>query len=511
MNGLSQKRYLKLSPPTKEDQRSFRQRILDGLGMEEGQVRIPASALRSLYPLCEEAGWELTVSLGFDGFSWVVLNLEKGDTAGEHLGIAVDLGSTTVVLSLMDMNTGESLGKVSVFNRQIAHGQDILSRIFYSKDHPEALEELRLNTVKSIQEGMELLSGETGKKASKALSMVIAGNTAMIHFLVGMDAFSVFAAPYAVRADRTGFLAAGELGIPISGYVYCFPAKANYLGGDIISGLTAVGIQKKEKVNVFFDVGTNGELVVGNREFLVCGAGAAGPALEGEVVKTGMRAVDGAVDAVSMEDGSIRLHTIGEKPPIGICGSGIVDLVAELFLSGWIDFRGRYVEEASPWIQYDGEYEEYAVEYAPGLKFYQSDIEEFLRTKAAAYTMMEYILDAVGLTLDDVEGFYMAGAFGAHIRKESAVAIGMYPDVELGRIHQVGNSSLLGAEQMLLDRSLLREAEGILDLMEYVQFGAVDNFLQIMNAAMALPHMDLGRFPTVKKELLRRQTQKEKK
>ena len=225
--------------------------------------------------------------------------------------------------------------EVSSFNKQIQWGTDILSRIFYCKDNKEKLEEVRRATVESICECMDKLDA-----SHSALSMVIAGNTTMIHFLLGMDAFCVFYTPHAVHADRPGFQLARDLDIPLKGYVYCYPAKSNYLGGDIISGMIDTELYKKNEISVFFDIGTNGELVIGNKEFLLCGAGAAGPALEGGVVRTGMRADIGAVDEVKIRDGNIFVHVIGNSAPQGICGSGIIDLIAESF-SGGLDRHPR--------------------------------------------------------------------------------------------------------------------------------------------------------------------------
>ena len=499
--GISRKLYLEMTPPTEEDSVSYQERVLKEIEKNGLTAGMSLDVLRVLYPLCDEAGWKITVSLAYDGENWKVTAAEAGDTTKEHYGLAVDLGSTSVVMQLVDCRAGEVLAQESVYNHQIAFGEDILNRIFYSKDQPEKLEEIRKATVDTFTELMEKLHRKTGKDISKCISMVVAGNTTMIHFLLGLDAFCVFSSPYAVRTERPDFYRGKELGIPICGYVYCYPAKANYLGGDIISGMVALGMHKREDISLFFDVGTNGELVVGNRDFLICGAGAAGPALEGGVVKTGMRAAAGAVEHVKIENGAFHLLVIGDEEPKGICGSGIVDLLSELFLNGWIDLRGVLQPEASHRISWQEDEEQYGVLYGPGLVFYQSDINEFIRTKAAAYTMMEYILSMTGMELEDVQDFYMAGAFGTHIQKEAAVNIGMYPDVEPERIHIAGNSSLEGARMLLLDKSILKELDRILDLMSYVQFGAVDDVLHRMVAASALPHTDLERYPSVKKRL----------
>ena len=533
MNGLSQKRYLELPLPTEDDPRSDQQRILDSLaaaGVEE-RVHIPVHILRQLYPLLDNAKWKITVSLAWNGENWEMVEIEEGDTTAQHYGLAVDLGSTTVVARLLDCNSGEILKEVSCFNKQIQWGTDILSRIFYCKDNREKLEEVRRATVESICECMDKLDAslemqgtsseqksenngvsESGddrgaKNAAKkartisqsALSMVIAGNTTMIHFLLGMDAFCVFYTPHAVHADRPSFQLACDLDIPLKGYVYCYPAKSNYLGGDIISGMIDTELYKKNEISVFFDIGTNGELVIGNKEFLLCGAGAAGPALEGGVVRTGMRADIGAVDEVKIRDGNIFVHVIGNSAPQGICGSGIIDLIAELFLEGWIDIRGKLSPEKSPLIQERDN--QFCVEYAPGLYFYQKDIDEFIRTKSAAHTMVEIMLRESGLDLNQADRFYVAGAFGKHVSKESAITIGMYPDMDRDHIINAGNSSLEGAQKLLLNRSLLTDIDQILEEMVYIQFAEVEDFLELMVAAQALPHTDYKRYPTVMEKL----------
>ena len=558
MNGLSQKRYLELPLPTEDDPRSDQQRILDSLaaaGVEE-RVHMPVHILRKLYPLLDNAKWKITVSLAWNGENWEMVEIEEGDTTAQHYGLAVDLGSTTVVARLLDCNSGEILKEVSCFNKQIQWGTDILSRIFYCKDNREKLEEVRRATVESICECMDKLDAslemqgtsseqkaenngvsESGddrgaKNAAKkartisqsALSMVIAGNTTMIHFLLGMDAFCVFYTPHAVHADRPGFLLARDLDIPLKGYVYCYPAKSNYLGGDIISGMIDTELYKKNEISVFFDIGTNGELVIGNKEFLLCGAGAAGPALEGGVVRTGMRADIGAVDEVKIRDGNIYVHVIGShkedsgsheknsgnheenssgEEPRGICGSGIIDLIAELFLEGWIDIRGKLSPEKSPLIQERDN--QLCVKYAPGLYFYQKDIDEFIRTKSAAHTMVEIMLRESGLDLKQADRFYVAGAFGKHVSKESAITIGMYPDMDRDHIINAGNSSLEGAQKLLLNRSLLTDIDQILEEMVYIQFAEVEDFLELMVAAQALPHTDYKRYPTVMEKLKERQ------
>ena len=510
------------------------QSVFSHVVRDEADIRIRPAVLNDCLAICEQSDWQVTASLGFDGRVWELLALEPGDTAAQHYGLCADLGSTTIIMELVDLNTGETLASESVFNPQIAYGDDILTRIFYTKDHPERRRELQEATAKGFRKLMVQLSKETGVDTRKCNILTVAGNTTMMHFLLGLDAFGVFQSPYAVQTLEPEVCRGAELGIPVQGFVYLCPAMENYLGGDIISGMLATGLPDREEISVFLDVGTNGELVVGNQEFLLAGAGAAGPALEGGSVRTGMRAENGAVDSVTTENGRLKAHVIGETEAKGICGSGIVDLLAELYLNGWIDLRGRFQEAEIRTEESRDEDEkeklripglkklpmrdaasekdmEYAIEYAQGLYFYQSDIDEFIRTKAAAMTMVEYMMNLIGLGMEDVGRFYVAGAFGTHIDKESAVTIGMYPDIDRDKIISPGNTSLQGAKKLLLDRSLTEKAEEIIERMQYVQFGAVEEFIELMRAAQAIPHTDLQRFPTVERRLLERQAAKAEK
>ena len=512
MNALSEKIYLTLEPPTEEDARSDQRRLLDGLRENFGEVVLPLSLVRRLYPLCRKAEWRVTATLVWTGKSWQVMDLEPGDTTAWHYGLAVDLGSTSVTMELVDLRSGAVVARESMYNRQTALGSDVLTRIFYAKDQPEHLEELRLAALETLNELMGHLTEISGVEVRRCPVLVLAGNTVMTHFLLGLDGFPLFLSPYAPVAAEPGFLTGVELGLDMEGLVYLYPARANYMGGDIISGLVATGIARSEGIRLFFDIGTNGELVAGCKDFLLAGAGAAGPALEGGVIRTGMCAGPGAVEHVDIRGETVYLQVIGGEKVRGICGSGIVDLLAELYLEGIIDFRGIFQPEASRWVTtVEGElayrYAE-AEETAEGqpLYFYQSDIEEFLATKAAAYTMVEYMLKAIGMTFDDVEQFYVAGAFGTYIRTASAVTIGLYPDLPEEKVACVGNSSLEGARMLLLDREKLAEAEGIVEKMDYIQYGAIPDFVDSMSAARAIPHLDTARYPSVMKWKAQRQS-----
>ena len=497
MKKMSEKVYLHLAAPTEEDFRSSARRIADGLKAQFGDVSVPVQTLRKLYPLCQKANWKITATLAWDGNGWVLANVEAGDTTLQHYGLAVDLGSTTVVMEAVDLNCGEVVASHTAVNRQVEYGNEILSRIFSSHEKPEVLEKIRRATVATICSLVDDLSEKVGYDLRSCAMMVISGNTTMMHFLLGLDAFTVFMSPYATVTTEPGFMPARDLDIPMAGMVYMVPAKSNYVGGDITSGAVALGLTCSEEINIFLDIGTNGELLIGNRDFMVAGAGAAGPALEGEVIRTGMRAEPGAVDGVKICGDRVELSVIGDAAPKGICGSGIADMLAELYLEDILDFRGKFIPENSERVELvDGEY---AFRYADGLYFWQSDVEQFVATKAAAYTMVEYMMQKIGLTMEEVEKFYLAGAFGTHIQIPSGITIGLYPDLPEERIVCAGNSSLLGARAILLDREKLEEAKHFVEYTDYIQFGEVANFVDIMSAAQGIPHLDISRYPSVQK------------
>lgn len=510
MNALSEKIFLKLEMPNNENRKSDRDKIFKALKEKYDNVTIPYNIIKKLYPMCREANFEITVTLVKRDYDWVVTDVEPGDTTSKNYGLCVDLGSTTVIMRLVDLATGDIISEESVFNKQIAFGEDILNRIFYTRNSKEKLHEIHKATTDTFKELIDIISEKTGVISEDISIMTVAGNTTMIHFLLDIDPWTIFQTPYTPVFNQTSFIKAEEIDIPIKGYVYCFPSVANYFGGDIVSGMLYTEIHKRQDISAFIDIGTNGELVMGNEDFLVAVAGAAGPALEGGISKFGMRARKGAIDTIKIIDNKIKYTTIEDGKPLGICGSGIVDLLAEMFLNGWVDFSGVIKKGASEnIIEVDGQL---AVEYATreesgndqSLIFTQSDINQFLKTKSAAHTMVAFLLEEVGLTLDDLDDFYVAGAFGTHLDVEAAVTIGMYPDLERSKMHCPGNASLKGAYKLLMNRNLLEDVDDIAERIHYIGLEDAKDFIGKMRAASFLPHTDLDNYPTVKAKLIER-------
>ena len=506
MGSFSKKEYLSLKMPTEDVAVSDQRRIelaLNTLGYEP--VTFPLKVLRVLYPMCRNANFDITVTLVRREYDWVVTDVEPGDTTAHHCGLAVDYGSTTVVMQLVDLNSGAVIGEETAVNGQTAYGTDILTRITYALEDRDHMRDLQKVTTDTFRLLLDKLADSTGIDAGKCPIMVLSGNTTMIHFLLGLDAWTVFASPFAPVTADPGFLWGSELGMDFAGIVYIIPSSSNYVGGDIVSGLLVLDIHKKEETNLFFDIGTNGELVIGNKEWMIAGAGAAGPALEGYISKYGMRAAPGAVDSVKIQGESLSFTTIAGQKAVGICGSGIIDLLAQMRLNGWINMAGILEPSASNRIIYLQEEKEFAAVYATEaesatgkpLYFSQTDIHQYLDTKAAAYTMVDCILDTAGVTTEEIAHLYLSGAFPAHSDLESAVTIGIFPDLPREKYALVKNSSLEGARILLLDRSRLTEAKELAESIYCVQFASYPDFLVRMQAAKFIPHTDMDRFPSV--------------
>lgn len=502
-NVICKKIYLELRTPGNGDFVADIDRIRQALKPEYGEVQISIETIKLSYKLLRDFDWKLTVTLVQKGFAWEIVNLERGNTSAKNFAYAADLGSTTVIMQLIDLNTGNILCEESGVNHQVRFGEDILSRIVYVKDNDAHLREIQQCTLLNFIELMDKIQTATGISPDKCGTFIIGGNTTMIHFLLGIDPWFVFYTPYTPAFNRTGFFAGREIGLPFNGLVYCFPSTANYLGGDIISGLLASKMYEQSELALYMDIGTNGEMLLGNKEFLFSAAGAAGPALEGGISKQGMRAKAGAVDSVQIVQNQLQITTIEKAKPVGICGSGIVDLLAEMLLAGWIDYSGRFIPGRSERIlRRDGEYViVYAWEHESALHedliFSQADILRFMDTKAAANTMVAFLVEALNITPDKIQRVYLAGAFGTYINIESGITIGLYPDLPRERFVQMGNGSIKGACKLLQDADQLLVVEDLISSIIYLSLAEAPDFLNKMSAAKFLPHTDFSLYPTV--------------
>ena len=513
MEPMSQKEYLCLEMPGEENAQADAQRIRQALA-DRGYSRVcvPVQVLQRLYPMCREAGFSVTVSLVRREYDWVITDVEAGDTRQTHYGLAVDYGSTTILMQLVDLNSGTVIGEEKCVNGQVRYGTDILSRITWSLEKEENRDALQAVTVETLEGLMAQLTENTGIDVGKCSVMVLSGNTTMIHFLLKLNAWTVFASPYAPVSTDPGFLWGKELGMAFGGLVYIIPSASNYVGGDIIGGLLALDMHRREQISLFFDIGTNGELVICNREWMLAGAGAAGPALEGYISRFGMRAAPGAVDRVTICGAELTFTTIDGEKPIGICGSGIIDLIAQMRLNGWINMAGDLIPGASPRIRYLQEEQQYVAVYATEtesgreepLYFSQTDIRQYLDTKAAAHTMIQCLLEVAGMEEAAVDHCYLSGAFAVHSDLESAITVGIFPDLPREKYSCIRNASLDGARTLLLDRQRLQEAKTLAETMYCVQFASFPDFLVRMQAAKFIPHTDMRRYPSIEAKLTKK-------
>ena len=438
-----------------------------------------------------------------------MVDVEAGDCRAKHYGLAVDYGSTTIVMQLVDLHSGAVIGQEKCFNGQSVYGSDILTRITYVMEDPAHAADLQRATAETFDQLLLLLEEDTGIEAGKCPVMIVSGNTTMIHFLLKLNAWTVFASPFSPVSTNPGFFWGTELDMDFAGLISIVPSASNYIGGDIISGLMALDIHKQEETSLFFDIGTNGELVIGNKDWILAGAGAAGPALEGYISRFGMRADRGAIDTVTICGRDLQFTTIEKEKPVGICGSGIIDLIAQMRLNGWINIAGDLDPAASDRIRYLPDEQQYAAVYATEaesadgspLYFSQTDIRQYLDTKAAAYTMVECLLEACGITERQLSRCYLSGAFSAHSNLESAITVGIFPDLPRERFLCIPNTSLEGARTLLLDRDRLPEAIDLASHLYCLQFASVPDFLVRMQAAKFIPHTDLRRYPSVAEKL----------
>jgi len=498
-----------LSPPTLSDNTSDANRLVEALKktLDSNAVEIDLTLLRKLPFLLREWSYRAGCVLIKERDCWLVTGLFAPQTPNAPLGLAVDLGTSRVVLRLTDLATGDARAEQSFDNPQISIGPDILARIHFSET-PGGLSTLNRLIIDGLNRHIDETCRSCELKAEHIHMVALAGNTAMTHLFMGLDPRWMIREPYIPVTNRPGMLRASDLGMNIhpAGRIFIFPNIGSYFGGDLIAGILYAGMHKSEDTAILVDVGTNAEVVLGNKDWLIACAGAAGPALEGGVTRMGMMAGSGVIDRVSFcaETDSFELHTIGDQHPKGICGSGLIDLAAQLFLSGMLDIRGKFVPGVcGDRLKYDSGMPRLVVVPAASsatgvdLGITQADVDSLVRSKAAMYTILETITTSVNMLPGDLSTFYVAGTFGSFIDPVSAVTIGMLPDLPKTAFKVLGNSSLEGAAQLLFSPRKLAAIEQIRARITYLELNVNQEFMNRFSAAKFLPHTDPSLFPSV--------------
>ncbi len=522
--------HLALSPPSMDDQTDDLSRLQTVLRQQAqvSDLMVSLDLLRRMGEILRQGNWQVTAILdvrekannGNGQRGWLVDLLPGHIPDDDPLwGIAVDIGTTTVTLWLVNLITGEVKAQVSEYNGQITRGEDVISRIVYASKNggAEELRQLVLGTINQLfetackrqQHLREATGGVTGCNVVKA---VISGNSTMTHLLLGIPASSIRLAPFVTGANHIPLFRAGEVGLQINpqAMVDCLPGVASYVGSDITAGVLSTGMEQDEQLTLFMDVGTNGEIVLGSSEWMVTCACSAGPAFEGAGVANGMRATKGAIEEVwiNAETYEPNCRVIGEVKPRGICGSGLISLLAEMFMTGVVDKAGNLNTHLATKRVREGEHGmEYVIAWADetqhgaDIVITHVDIDNLLRAKGAIYAGYQVLANSVGLSLEMIERMLIGGSFGKYINVEKAVQIGLLPDMPWRCFKFLGNTSVLGAYYALLDRGARQRISEIAAKMTYIELSADNSFYEAFMSALFLPHTDLSTFPSVEAAL----------
>lgn len=499
-----------LPPAAPDDGLSDMERVIRAIDnrRRERAIRPGLAAVRAVSSAVRDAGGALTATIFREGEELHLLRVEAGARTGPVLGLAVDLGTTTVWIRLVDLRTGRVAVTEGDYNGQISCGMDVISRINYARLR-ERREELRRRVLDTIRGLLQKACSRIQAECGDIVSAVVSGNTTMAHLLLGLNPEHLRLAPYTPAVLEVPFLRSAdvELGISPEAPVWFSPHVGSYVGGDITAGLLcADGAFEGEPLWLYIDIGTNGEVVLGNGEFLLGCACSAGPAFEGGGISCGMRAAAGAIDGFSLEPatGRPRWHTLDGSLPVGICGSGMIDFVSNGLLAGVLDAAGRFdPRHPSPALR--SENGRLVFEVVPAgesgtgepIVVTEADVANVLRAKGAIYAGCALLLEQVGVGYEDLAGIFIAGDFGRHLDVEQAVVLGLLPDIPGERFTFLGNASLDGSARILVSEEYRRHQLSLARRMTYVDLGGEPAYMNQYTAALFLPHTDLERFPRV--------------
>ncbi len=508
-------------PPEKDRERSDVERLVESLRVARGdrfsEFEVSVEALRALPRVARDANWELEALLADssgprrDRHRGEIFALEPSGSKRGY-GLAVDVGTTTIVVHLIDLDTAGFLDACASLNDQISRGEDVISRIIWTQEHEDGLAELRDAVRRTVNGCVRELTEGQGIAAEEIIGAACVGNTVMMHLLLGIDPAAIRRAPYVPGMRLLPTLRAREVGLQIhpSAPVYLAPCVSSYVGGDVTAGLLATGTGESPRLTLFIDMGTNGEMVIGNREWLMCCSCSAGPAFEGSGVEYGMYATVGAMERVSYDPvtDEVDYMTIGEAKPRGVCGSGLVDALATMLQAGVIDRAGRInLGFPSKRVRVRNERPEFVLVWgeevgrADDISLGEDGIQNLIRSKSAIYAAATTLLESLGLAASNLEQILVAGAFGNYLDAESAVLIGLLPDIPLERIRFVGNTAVAGARMALLGRQARARMEELAGRMTNFELSAVPGYMDRYVSGLFLPHTDLHLFPSVAEKL----------
>ncbi len=505
---------LKLEPPTMEDtvsdlerlKRNLRRAKCDTVKMSSG-IRV----MRQLTQAVRQDNWKVTASVLQKKCSLELVDVRPVSQEEKSLGMAVDIGTTSIVVYLVDMQTGEVLSAASGHNSQSSCGDDVINRIVCSeKKGIKKLQKMALSTINNLAQRALASLAQSHKNIE---NITISGNTTMVHLLLGIDARHIRREPYIPTISEFPIIKARNMGLKAAHYagVFVMPGPAGYVGGDIVSGILYTGFHKKADITLFIDVGTNGEIVLGNNEFLMTAACSAGPAFEGGGIRWGMRAEEGAIEKITLNSETFEPDyiTVDNKTARGICGSGMIDLLSEMHIKGVLGQDGRFrINPGHPRMTVFNDESAFILEFAKNIDseediiFTQSDIRSLTLSKAAIYAGFTVLLEEVGMDFSMVDQMIITGGFGQYLDIEKAITIGLFPDIQREKFRYMGNSSIAGAYMALLSNTHRQQAIKISDSMTYVDFSSSTRFMEEFTKAQFLPHTESKLFPSVTRSYL---------
>jgi len=497
--------FVKLDKPSLQDVRSDADRLLDALRNAYGldRLRLDYDALKHLPSVLRESNWEVTVVIWDNS---LVIDVETGDTSGRIFGYAVDIGTTKIAGYLLDLGSGNVLAVDSLMNPQIPYGEDVIARITYASRGEKELMELQRVLVDGLNRVLRNLLDKTGVSPHEVYEMTVVGNTVMHHLFLGIPPKHVALVPYPPVVRGSINVRARDVGVEINprGNIHVLPVIGGFVGADTVADILATGLHEREELCMMLDIGTNTEVVLGNRDRLLSCSCASGPAFEGAHIKFGMRAASGAIEEIKInpENLNVEYKTIDGVKPRGICGSAIIDSVAEMFKAGIIDVSGAFNSNVNSERIRRGEdgFEfilawSYETAIGRDIVITQKDLREVQLAKAAIHTGCTILMNKMGVSEEDIDILFIAGAFGSYINPESARTIGMYPEIPLSKVRIVGNAAGTGARMALTSKSIRLMAEEISRRVNYIELGAEPEFQDEFLNSQFIPYADLTKYP----------------
>ncbi|MDY6823126.1 MAG: ASKHA domain-containing protein [Thermodesulfobacteriota bacterium] len=511
-----EKKYVELPPPDTGENVPDVTRLVNELRLkhDEHKLEFLLPVIRMIPDIIRERDFAITLTLARairEGGRTRVINVQPGDTTSLNYAIAVDIGTTTVYGEVIDLGTGEILAQNADFNSQVSYGEDIITRIV-AAEKPGGLEKLHGLVVSTINGIIKNLLKKSGVDQVNISTITLAGNTTMTQLLLEINPRYIRRSPYVPASTLYPPILAKDIGIELGDHVTAlvYPQISSYVGGDIVAGVMGSGLYRREELTLFIDIGTNAEIVIGNKDWMVCAACSAGPAFEGGGITFGMRAAKGAIEDFSIDPVSLEpmILTHGDSKPVGICGSGLIIMVAVLFEMGIIDNRGKLNRDVdkSRIREVDNVYE-YVVVWKENtgidrdIVLTEIDIDNLIRAKGAIYSGCMTLLEEVGLSIDMLDAIVLSGGFGSYVDLEKAITIGLLPEIDAEKVTFIGNGSLMGARMSALTNRIRQDVGEVVQKMTNFELSETKSFMDHYMAALFLPHTEINLFPKLRDRL----------